>query len=63
MDTERVLEDHTVIVRNGFITSLGPSATITVPPDADKSTQRELAELVKAGLLPFEVLAPRAERM
>lgn len=35
MDTERVLTDQTVVVRNGFISSLGPADSITVPADAE----------------------------
>lgn len=40
MDSERVLADHTVVVRNGLITSVGPSAEITVPPDAERIDAR-----------------------
>src|SRR6218665_1899199 len=36
MDSERVLTEQTVIVRNGLIAALGPTATITVPPDAER---------------------------
>jgi imidazolonepropionase-like amidohydrolase len=53
MDTERVLEDHTVIVRNGFITSLGPSATITVPPDAERIEGK--GRYLMPGLADFHV--------
>lgn len=34
MDVVRVLSDQTVVIRDGRITTLGPAATIAVPPDA-----------------------------
>jgi len=34
MNSERLLEDQTVIVKNGLITELGPSSTIQVPTEA-----------------------------
>jgi imidazolonepropionase-like amidohydrolase len=34
MDSERVLRDQTVIVRDGTIAEIGPSATVRVPDDA-----------------------------
>jgi hypothetical protein len=34
MDTEVVLEDHTVIVADGRILSVGPAGTLSVPPEA-----------------------------
>ena len=34
MTGETILEDHTVIIANGLIRSVGPSASITVPPGA-----------------------------
>jgi imidazolonepropionase-like amidohydrolase len=34
MDRERVLRNHTVVVRDGRITELGPSATVRPPQDA-----------------------------
>ncbi|HET7693903.1 MAG TPA: amidohydrolase family protein [Gemmatimonadota bacterium] len=34
MDAERVLEDHTVIVRDGRIVALGPAASLPAPADA-----------------------------
>jgi imidazolonepropionase-like amidohydrolase len=34
MDRERVLHDQTVIVRGGLIATIGPTARVTVPPDA-----------------------------
>jgi len=34
MDRERVLENQTVVVRNGRITAVGPVASTPVPPDA-----------------------------
>lgn len=34
MDAERVLEDHTVIVREGRIVALGPAVSTPAPPDA-----------------------------
>ncbi|MCY1074221.1 amidohydrolase family protein [Archangium lansingense] len=53
MDAERVLEDHTVIVRNGLITSLGPSATITVPADAERIDGK--GRYLMPGLADFHV--------
>ena len=53
MDTERVLQDHTVIVRNGLITSLGPSASITVPADAERIDGK--GRYVMPGLADFHV--------
>lgn len=34
MDAERVLESHTVVVRDGWITEVGPGSRIRVPADA-----------------------------
>ncbi len=34
MDTERVLEEHTVIVQDGLITEMGPSASVEIPQAA-----------------------------
>lgn len=34
MDEERILRDHTVIVEDGTIVAVGPSAEVRVPPDA-----------------------------
>jgi len=34
MDDERVLEDHTVVIQNGLISEIGPSAEVTVPEGA-----------------------------
>jgi imidazolonepropionase-like amidohydrolase len=53
MDTERVLEDHTVIVRNGLITSVGPAAAITVPADAERIDGK--GRYVMPGLADFHV--------
>ncbi|WNG33525.1 amidohydrolase family protein [Archangium violaceum] len=53
MDTERVLTDQTVIVRNGLITSLGPSAEITVPKDAERIDGR--GRYLMPGLADFHV--------
>lgn len=53
MDTERVLADHTVIVRNGLITSVGPSAAITVPADAERIDGK--GRYVMPGLADFHV--------
>jgi imidazolonepropionase-like amidohydrolase len=53
MDSERVLADHTVIVRNGLITSVGPSAEITVPPDAERIDAR--GRYLMPGLADFHV--------
>ncbi|MET0405740.1 MAG: amidohydrolase family protein, partial [Cystobacter sp.] len=36
MDSDRVLSAQTVIVRDGIITALGPSASITIPPDVQR---------------------------
>lgn len=36
MDTERVLPDQTVLVRNGRITSVGPAASVAVPAGATR---------------------------
>jgi Amidohydrolase family len=36
MDTERILTDHTVVVRDGLIAAIGPSASITIPADAER---------------------------
>ena len=36
MDTERVLEDQTVVVEDGRITTLGPAAATSVPPGATR---------------------------
>lgn len=36
MDEERVLMDHTVLVRNGRIEALGPKNSVNVPPGADR---------------------------
>jgi imidazolonepropionase-like amidohydrolase len=35
-DAERVLERHTVVVREGRITAVGPSGTVQVPADAQR---------------------------
>ncbi|WP_158501829.1 amidohydrolase family protein [Vitiosangium sp. GDMCC 1.1324] len=53
MDTERVLTDQTVIVRNGLITSLGPSAEITVPKDAERIDGH--GRYLMPGLVDFHV--------
>jgi imidazolonepropionase-like amidohydrolase len=34
MDSERVLADQAVVVQGGLITALGPTADVTVPPEA-----------------------------
>ena len=34
MDSERVLPDHTVVVREGRIEAVGPAAEVSVPADA-----------------------------
>src|SRR5690606_24418586 len=34
MDTERVLENHTVIVRDGEIAEVGPASSTDIPADA-----------------------------
>ncbi len=34
MDTERVLTDQTVLVRDGVIAAIGPAGRVNVPPDA-----------------------------
>ena len=36
MDRERVLRDHTVVITDGRIVALGPTAAVTVPPDAHR---------------------------
>jgi hypothetical protein len=36
MDRERVLTNHTVIVRDGRIAAVGPSASVRVPADAQR---------------------------
>ncbi|QED38978.1 amidohydrolase family protein [Antarcticibacterium arcticum] len=36
MDKEEILEDHTVLVENGRITAVGPSAAIQLPPNTVK---------------------------
>ena len=36
MNTEDILEDHTVIVENGRITRVGPSAEVPLPPNAEE---------------------------
>lgn len=36
MDAERVLERHTVIVRDGRIAEVGPAETVEIPPDAER---------------------------
>ncbi|WP_434386741.1 amidohydrolase family protein [Melittangium boletus] len=53
MDTERVLADQTVVVRNGFITALGPSASITVPADAERIEGR--GHFLMPGLADFQI--------
>lgn len=53
MDAERVLTDQTVIVRNGLITSLGPSDSITLPPDAERIDGR--GHFLMPGLSDFHV--------
>ena len=35
MDAERVLERHTVVVRNGRIAEVGPAESVAIPPDAE----------------------------
>jgi cytosine/adenosine deaminase-related metal-dependent hydrolase len=36
MDREHVLEDYTVVVRDGRIAALGPAAEVAVPADATR---------------------------
>ncbi|MBM3745118.1 MAG: hypothetical protein FJW34_04920, partial [Acidobacteria bacterium] len=36
MDAERVLERHTVIVRDGRIAEVGPAESVAIPPDAER---------------------------
>lgn len=36
MDRERLLQDHTVLVADGRITAVGPSAEVAVPPDGTR---------------------------
>lgn len=40
MDSERVLEQQTVVTRDGRIVALGPSASVTVPADARRIDAR-----------------------
>lgn len=53
MDTERVLEDHTVVVRDGRIVSVGPSGSITVPADAERIDGK--GRYLMPGLCDFHV--------
>jgi imidazolonepropionase-like amidohydrolase len=36
MTAERILRDHTVIVRDGVIAEVGPAATVAIPADAER---------------------------
>jgi hypothetical protein len=53
MDGERVLEEQTVVVRNGFIAALGPAASITVPPDAERIEGK--GRYLMPGLADFQI--------
>jgi imidazolonepropionase-like amidohydrolase len=53
MDTERVLTDHTVVVRDGRIASIGPSASITIPADAERIDGK--GRYLMPGLADFHV--------
>ncbi|ATB30881.1 amidohydrolase family protein [Melittangium boletus] len=53
MDSERVLTEQTVIVRNGLIAALGPTASITVPPDAERIDGR--GRFLMPGLADFQI--------
>ena len=54
MDRNRVLTGQTVIVRDGRITAVGPTASVRVPSKA----QRELLERLKKAFDPDNRLAP-----
>ncbi len=53
MDTERILADHTVVVRDGHIAALGPSGSITVPADAERIDGK--GRYLMPGLADFHV--------
>jgi hypothetical protein len=53
MDSERVLENHTVIVRDGRIAALGPAGAITVPEDAERIDGK--GRYLMPGLADFHV--------
>jgi imidazolonepropionase-like amidohydrolase len=40
MDAERVLRDHTVVVVDGRIVQVGPTSSVSVPPDAERIDAR-----------------------
>jgi imidazolonepropionase-like amidohydrolase len=61
MDSERVLEGQTVVVREGRIVALGPEASITIPLDAERIDAR--GRYLMPGLADFHVHVSSEEQL
>ncbi len=61
MDSERVLEAQTVVVREGRIVALGPEASITIPLDAERIDAR--GRYLMPGLADFHVHVTSDEQL